>query len=274
MDILLNNPAVQAGVIPFFVALIIALALRPFGRFAVGLAVIAGFFATVALAVGFTFPPKTSTHKIIVLALASVPVAALLHLRPIDWRKFVPIMIAAGAGAVLWVIWPVVTRREGLDFWLLALGAGVYGAWLTASLDSLSAHSSRAIAASLTLGFGTGIAALLGASALLGQLGIALGAAIGAVALLHLFTQSEQAGRMLTFPMGVLTSVLGVAAMVYAKLPWFALPILGLIPLLAHIPLSSKLNPWMQFIVVGVMTLAGAAAAVFVTWLVAGGVPM
>ena len=274
MDTLLNNPAVQAGVIPFVLALIVVLILRPFGRFAVGLAVMAGFLAAVALAAGFTFPPKTSTHKIVLLALASVPVAALLHLRLVAWRVFAPLTIVAGAAAVLWVVWPVITRREGLDFWLLTLGAGVYGAWVTATMDSLYSHSGRAITASLALGFGTGLAALLGASALLGQLGIALGAATGAVALLHLFTQGEKAGRMLTFPVGVLAGVLGVAAMVYAKLPWFVLPILGLIPLLGHIPLSSRLNPWIQFILLGVITLAGAAAAVFVTWRVAGGVPV
>ena len=274
MDTLLNNPAVQAGVIPFVVALIVVLALRPVGRFAVGLAVMAGFLTAVALTAGFTFPPKTSTHKIVLLALASVPAAALLHLRPVAWRIFAPIMIAAGAAAVLWVVWPVISRREGMEFWLLTLGAGVYGAWMTASVDSLYHHPGRALTASLALGFGTGIAALLGASALLGQLGIALGAATGAVALLHLFTQSETAGRMLTFPIGVLTGVLGVAAMVYAKLPWFVLPILGLIPLLAHTPLSSKLSPWMQFVLLGIITLAGAAAAVFVTRYVAGGVPM
>ena len=274
MDTLLNNPAVQAGIIPFVVALIVVLILRPFGRFAVGLAVMAGFLAAVAVTAGFTFPPKTSTHKIVTLALASVPVAVLLHLRPVAWRIFAPITIAAGAAAVLWVVWPVVSRREGMEFWLLILGAGVYGAWMTASMDSLYGHSGRSITASVALGFGTGLAALLGASALLGQLGIALGAATAAVALLHLFTQREKAGRMLSFPVGVLTGVLGVAAMVYAKLPWFVLPILGLIPLLAHIPLSSRLNAWLQFILLGLITLAGAAAAVFVTWRVAGGVPV
>ena len=145
------------------------------GRYHIGLAIMAGFLASVALAVGFNFSPLTSTRKLILMALAVIPVAVLLDLRPIDWRRYAPLLIILGAAAVLWLIWPVLLRREGTALWLLALGCGAYGAWLTTSMDVLNDAPERALSAALALGLGSGGAALLGASAVAGSTGFGLG---------------------------------------------------------------------------------------------------
>ena len=274
MSALLNNPAIQAGVLPFIVAFVLALLLRPVGRYSTGLAIMAGFLTAVALAVGFAFPPRTSTHKLVTLAVASIPLAVLLDVRAISWRVYAPLLAFIGAAGVLWLIWPVVMRREGAEFWILAAGSGVYGAWLLVSMDSLSAQPTRALGAALALGFGTGGAALLGASASLGQMGLALGAATGAVVLWHFIAGREKAGRMVCVPAGLIASLLGIGATVYAKVPWYALLCLAAIPLLARAPLATKTNRWLQVIIVCITASIGAAAALYFTWRSAGGVPM
>src|ERR1700687_1864941 len=67
MEEWLNHPAVQGGVAPFVVALIVMLLLQPV-RLG-GLAVVAAFCTVVYFVAGFTFIPLTATRKIIVLGL-------------------------------------------------------------------------------------------------------------------------------------------------------------------------------------------------------------
>ena len=66
---LLNHPAVQGGLAPFVVALIVAELLQRM-RLS-GLAIIAGFAATVYLVSGFAFDPLTASRKIVLLTLAA-----------------------------------------------------------------------------------------------------------------------------------------------------------------------------------------------------------
>ncbi len=274
MNVLLSHPAIQSGLIPFGVALLVGWALRPLGRFHIGLAIMAGFLASVALIEGFHFSPLNSTRKLILMALAVIPVAALLDLRPIAWRRTAPLLIILGAAAVLWLIWPVLTRREGMNLWLLALGCGAYGAWLVTSMDSLHDDPDRALSAAMALGFGIGGAALLSASAKLGQLGLALGAATGALVLLQLIRNRNTAGRMVTVSIGLLAGLVSVAAHVYAKLPWFILPLFALIPVLALIPVADSLSSRQRLILLCAATLATAVTAILWAGYLAGGLPM
>ena len=65
MNDLLQNPAIQAGVIPFVVSLIAAAVLSR-SRLT-GLALVAGFAAVVGLTIGFTFESLTSTRKLVLV---------------------------------------------------------------------------------------------------------------------------------------------------------------------------------------------------------------
>ena len=129
MHELMQNPAIQAGIIPFITALFFGLVLNRLGWYWAGLALIAGFVATVDVVVGFQFQPWTSTRKIIALGLAAGGVGLLLDICP--WsRRWLPavLFILAGAAA-LWLSWPVLKRREGLELWSLGIGSVLFSGW-------------------------------------------------------------------------------------------------------------------------------------------------
>ena len=271
MSSLLNNPAIQTAAAPFIVALLIALILRPLGRYRSGVAVMAGMLTTLALAIGFQFSPLTSTRKIVLTALILIPLAAALTVPKLSWRMLAPVLAVLAAGVTLWVIWPVLGRQEGSGYWIMLLASIAYSGWLAAGLDRLHTSPEPALPAALTLALGTGMAALLGASAILGQMAMAMGAATGAVALVHLFTTREPAERLLTVPVAVLSGVLGVAATIYAKVPWFALLPLAIIPALGYLPLPVRFGDRVKLVVYGLIMLVAMIVAVVLTWYSAGG---
>ena len=124
------------------------------------------------------------------------------------------------------------------------------------------------------MGIGTGGAALVGASALLGQLGLALGSAAAA----HLMTQMMgnkplPTGRIFTLPLAIIAGLTGCVAVLGAQLPWYALPILAAIPFAAWFAPLPGLSLRMQSLLLSMLTFGFAVGAIYVTWRVAGDVP-
>jgi hypothetical protein len=274
MHDLLQNPAVQAGIIPFSAALLLGLILNRMGWYWAGLAVLAGFTATVYVVAGFQFQPWTSTRKIIALGLGAGGLGLLLDVYP--WsRRWLPVVLFFLAGAaVLWLNWPVLRRREGMELWSLAIGGVLFGGWCTAAMESLRSKPILASSALVALGFGTGAVVLLGASALLGELGIALGAAAGALWLLVTITRKTQLGSLAMLPAGLLCGLIGVGGHVYAKVPWYSLAVLALVPVCVRVPPPSQWPYWVRIFEPIFLASAPAAIAVWLVWRVAGGVPL
>lgn len=274
MHELITNPAFQSGVIPFGVALIAGLLLNRLGWYWTGLALMAGFTATVYFVAGFQFQPWTSTRKIIALGLGAAGLGLLLDIYP--WgRRWLPALLFVGAAtAVLWLIWPVLQRREGMDLWLLGVGSVLYSGWCAAVMESLRSKPVHAGGAAVALGFGTGAVTLLGASALLGQLGLALGAAAGALWLLVAFARKAEVGSLAMLPAGVLLGLLGISGHVYAEVPWYSLAMLALVPVCAQMPLPTQWPRWLQAFIALILAGAPAGLAAWLVWRVAGGVPL
>ncbi len=272
MNELLNNPAFQSGLLPFVVALAAAWLLRGLGRFWAAVGFAAGYFASVYVVMGVPHWPLTSTRKIVVLGAAAVLLGVLLDVLAVSRRTLALWALAVGLGGAAWLVWPVAARREGLAFWSLLLPAAAYAGWLATALADLRARAPEAAVAAMMLGLGTGLSAILGASALLGQLGIAVGAAAGACLLLLCFRAlSLGAGFML--PAVLLSALTGVAAVVYASLPWYSLAPLALTPLLARIPLAGGGGGLRHILLRGFTILPAAVAAVAVAWWRAGPPP-
>jgi len=271
MHDLLNHPAVQAGLAPFLVALAVT---SLFSRFRLsGLAIIAGFATTIYLASDFNFEPLTSMRKLVLCGLIGSFAAIPLGLIQSRWIKS---LLAVIAGiAVIWVSYRILQQQE----FLVALQWGVacftYVAILVWFMDKLNNYESpRAACAATALGFGTGGAALVGASALLGQLGLAIGSAAAAHLLIQQFAKKPpSSGRVLTFTVALITGLIGCVAVLSSELPWYTLIILAAIPLSAQqLPLhnSSILIKSLQLLLL-TWTLAGVS--IFLTWRSAGDVP-
>jgi len=177
---LLNHPAVQASFAPFLVALITA---ELFQRIRLsGLAIIAGFAVTVYLASDFAIDPLTASRKIVLLGLISAALGLLLSLLRTRWlATLLPLL---GGAAAIWTAQRILQQHPPQVALLWGAGCAAYVAILVWGMDKLENDPLRAASAATALGMGTGAAALVGASALLGQFGLALGSSAAAL-LLH-----------------------------------------------------------------------------------------
>ncbi len=271
MDELLNHPAVQAGLAPFVVALVTAGLLQRL-RLS-GLAIVAGFAVMVYLVSGFTFEPLTATRKLIWLGIASGLLAIPLSFA--NGRLWRPALTVLAAAAAVWMSVRILQQQavfEGLQW---GIGCALYVGWLVFWMDDLESSPVRAASAAMALGLGTGAAAVVGASALLGQYGLALGVAASACLLIMFVTNRHlSSGRMFTLPLALTTGLIGCLAVLTAQLPWYALPVLGAIPLAARLPVSTKLDVRLQSVQLSVCTLACAAGAVYLSWRINGAPPL
>jgi hypothetical protein len=270
MQEFLNNPAVQGGLAPFIIALIVAELLQRL-RLS-GLAAIAGFAVTVYLVSDFSIDPLTSARKIVLLGLLSALLA--LTLLRFNWRPLRLILAVAGGSATVWMALRILQQQDMTNMLLWAGGCALYVGWLVFWMDTLHGSPVRAGSAGMALGLGTGGCALFGASALLGQFGLALGAAASAYLLLQAVSKSRlPCGRSFTLPLSFIAGLIGCLAVLTTQMPWYALPVLAVIPPAAKIPVSEKMRLRLQSLLLSIATLSCAAGALYLTWRVAGAPP-
>ncbi len=269
---LLNNPAVQAGVAPFLVALI---TVELFRRIRLsGLAIIAGFAVTVYLASDFNMVPLTAARKIVLLGSISALLALLLTL--FQSRRFAWFLPVLGSAAAIWTVQRILQHQVPQVVLLWGAGCAAYVAILVWAMDTLSDQEPlRAAGAATALGIGTGGAALVGASALLGQFGLALGSAAAAHLLIQMISNKPlPTGRTFTLPLAVIAGLTGCLAVLSADLPWYVLLILAAIPVLARFAPLPNRSVRVRSLLLSLLTFSLVGAAIFVTWQAAGGVPI
>ena len=262
MDELLANPAIQGGIAPFFVALVIAGLFYRINILA-GLAIVAGFITTVSLTTGISFEPLSSTRKITLLVMIIPFLAIALQL--IDkYNDFtIRVFHVFASAAVLWVLWPVISNNPSIEMLFLTLSYIVYAAWMMKVFMRMSEQPAIVTSTAVTgVGIAIGGSAMIGASALLGQLGLALAAAGGAFLLVQLIKKSdEDSGLTLTMTSAMIAALVLPAAIEYAQVPWVVLPIVAIIPLLAFYPFEDEDRVWKNTItlLIGMVLLAALA---------------
>ena len=125
----------------------------------------------------------------------------------------------------------------------------------------------RAGAAALALGVGGGIAAILGASATYGLYAIAIGAGAGAFLLVQMLTNRRTAaGATLVLPAAAGSALFAAGAVLLAKLAWYALVPLVLVPLVARLPVPERAPVWLQAIILSVYAFTAAAVSWVLAW--------
>ncbi|MGB8339843.1 MAG: hypothetical protein WCE88_03390 [Burkholderiales bacterium] len=270
MDELLQSPLFQSVIVPFMAALIVT---ELFQRMRLsGLAVIVAFFAALFFTNDFVIWPLTATRKLIIASLLSAALGLWLD----SARKLprpVEMIVAALAAALatLWVLWPAFMQVIPDTRWYFAGGMVAFVVWTTLASLGLHNDSVRASAAGWGLGIGTGLAAWMGSSDLLGKFGVAVAMASAA----YLFIQGMSglrlpAGRIYVVPAGLIAGLVAATAVTLGKLPWIILPVLALIPLLARIPFGKTSSVRIQSLIISFVVLIPAVAAVFFLWQHAG----
>lgn len=266
---LLRNPVVQSSAVPFLAALVAAALL--FQVRLEGLAAIAGFLAAVALIGHFALEPLTATRKLVIVGTAAALLGAMTDLAFKPTRFGGSLLGLIGGVAALWVFSTVLRQKLPVEAVLIGAGVVALTVWLVAASVALQHDPARAGANGLMLGLGVGASAVFGGSALIGQYGLALGAACGAfLVLLWILGPRVGAGHALTLTSSVLASLLAAAAVLLAKLHPLAVAPLVLVPVAARLPLS-RAPLWMQPVIAAVYTGVPAAAAIALAWLAARG---
>lgn len=263
MHALLNHPAIQAGLIPFIAALLSA---ELFLRLRLsGLAIVAGFAATVYFASSFTLEPHTVAHKIVWLGIAAGALAIPLTL--LNWTSWRYLLTALAAGSAVWLTWGTLQQRPLTEAVIWVSGGALYTGWLVFWFDGLKEKSVAAGNAGMALGIGTGLAALIGGVELPGTFGLAAGAAAAGYLFLQLITNNRlPCGRSFTLPLSLITGLVASFAVASSHQPWYTLTALGMIPLAGLIPVPEKWAIWMQSLTLSLLTAGCAAGAVYMTW--------
>jgi hypothetical protein len=266
---LLQNPIVQSSALPFAAGLLAAALLFPM-RLG-GLAAAAGFAAAVVAIGNFALEPLTVTRKIVVIGGAAALFGALADLAFKPTRSAGVVLGAVFAGAALWAFSTILGQKIPAEVALLGAGIAGFMWWLVAATTSLHYDPVRAGAAGLALGLGAGFAAVLGASGLLGQYGMALGAASGAFLLLVMVLGGRmEAGASLTLTVSVLAALIATGAVLLAGLHWYSLIALAMVPVLVRLPLPRG-PAWTQAVVASVYGFVAAGGALAVAWLASRG---
>jgi hypothetical protein len=251
-------------------ALVAYLGLRKITATAWLWALLAAFLASAALINGLIVTPLTGTRKIILLVTASFIAAALLHwvLRSDNLqRRFTTIISQV---ALLWVFWAVVGRMDSAAMVLFLVG--------TISLVLVSEHlfvrvidkPAQLHGAGFSLLLGVGLSATAAASALLGQLALALAAASGGALLGWVLSgnaskqQTRQSVAVLPYVMA--PALLGVAAVIFARLPWYALIPLTAIPLVVGLVPQKSESRFVNALLASLPGLVIALGVAFYVW--------
>jgi hypothetical protein len=239
MKELLDNPAIQAGVAPLVVGLIVAALL--WRTRAAWLGIVAAFATMVALSTGFSFIPLSAGRKILLLTLLVPFVGLALDAAKVNARRWSAILSVIVALASFWVFASIFAQREGRALYLVAMGIAAYVGVLVYLTTRLRDDGVRTGAAGVGLGVGIGVAAVLSAS--IGFLldGIAIAAGSGALLLCVVLLNRQNPPALTgTLSVGVPCALFAAGALMLADLPWYALPLSLLIPLLVALPLPRE----------------------------------
>lgn len=232
-----------------------------------GLAAAGGFFVAAYLLGSLDFWPLTAMRKIMLLAIAAPALGVIVDIAFKPNRAAGLLLGGLFGLASVWVFWSVLVQRPLGEAMVLGGGVVAFVFWTVAFTMPLHSEALRAGSTGLALGLGTGVGAVLGASAVLGLLGIALAAGTGGFLLVAIFRGKRVAGgTTLALSVSVIAALLGAAALVLAEAPWWSLPLLGLVPLAARLPVPDRAGAWLQAFIASLYTLAVAAAYGFFAW--------
>ena len=235
-----------------------------------GLAAAAAFVATVALVTGFSLVPLSSTKKIILVAYFAAILGMVIDLadeKLTHYRRYLHGLFAfLGVAAVLWIIWPVISRQSTQNSLIMAIGLSAYVAWMVFAASVLQQKKAQISAVVFATAMGTAVVSIVGATALYGQLASPFAAAAGAWLLYYLLAPQKAVFSTSFFLMASVTCAsLGAAATIYANLPWLTLGLLALIPAVVHIPIKQDSTIWLQVLKSYVAALIPMIAAIWYT---------
>lgn len=268
MQALLDDPAVQSALAPLLAALLVGgVLLRT--RLA-WFAIAAAFATAVSLSIGIAFTPLTASRKVLLLVLLAPFVGLALDLLPKPPRATVAALSALCGAASVWVFWSLLSQRETAQMLPLALGVALFVGLMVALAVRLRNDGAAGGAATVALGVAVGVAAVLSASIGNFANGIAVAAGGGAMLLLQFALNRTLApGYLGMLTTGLASALFAAATFMLAQLPWYAMPLLLLVPLAGAWRLLSQRSPRVRLVATTLFLLAVSAVPLLAVWLAA-----
>jgi hypothetical protein len=262
---LLDHPAFQGGIAPLVVALIVGFALAR-TRFA-WLAIMPAYATMVALDTGFSLFPPTVARKSMLIGLLAPLVGIVADMYPRSSRRVAPALVISAGLISLWIFQTVLQNRERASAIAAAAGIAIFVAALIATVLRLRDDGLRGSAAGLGLGIAAGIGGILSAS--IGALiaGTAIAAACVAMLIVQItLSRALAPGFTGALPVGLLVALIAAGTQQLALLPWYALPLLLLVPFAVSLPAPSKRPLISRAAVLAAYALAAAAIPIGAAW--------
>ncbi|WP_431858418.1 hypothetical protein [Azospirillum sp.] len=267
LDQILVNPAVQSGLLPLVLALVLCLAARPLrlrwgAAVAMGVAYLASHLITLGLP---PLPPVSAQQKLLYVAVGLLALGVALDAAHARQAPRVAVMALAPVAALVWLALPVLMRGGAMLTWLelagTALGAVVFMARLERQADKGVTLPVTLVAAAV----GTGVVALLGGSASILQLALAVAAATGGYLLANWPRQRQPVG-VAVLGLAALVPVLAGQLLLFTKASPLAvallLPIVFADALADRAPVPAALRP----VLLGALCLVPFLLAVAAAW--------
>lgn len=236
------------------------------------LAVILGYAMMIALDTGFSLIPPTVARKTMLIGLLSPLVGIVADTYPQRSRGIAAALVAATGLLSIWVFLTALENRTGADAIVYGAGVAAFVAALIAATLRLRDDGLRCGAAGMGLGLAVGIAGILSAS--IGALieGLAIAVACGAMLIIQMvLSRTLAAGFAGALPVGLLAALIAAGTQQLALLPWYALPLLLLIPAAVSLPVPTGGSLIARTAVLCGYALAAAAIPVVVAWHAARG---
>jgi hypothetical protein len=267
---LLNHPLFQGAVAPLVVALVAGFALSA-TRFA-WLAIILGYAMMIALDTGFSLIPPTVARKTMLIGLLSPLIGIVADTYPRSSGRIAAALAATMGLLSIWVFLTALENRTGADAVVSGAGVAAFVAALIAATLRLREDGLRCGAAGAGLGLAVGIAGILSASISYSMAGLAIGVACGAMLIVQtMVSRPLAAGFTGALPVGLLAALIAAGTQQLALLPWYALPMLLLIPLAASLPVPAGGPLLVRAAALSGYALAAAAVPIAAAWYAARG---
>jgi len=269
-----DNPAFQSALAPILLASIVLVATQRYRVWSEPLTVLGCFLLATYLVIGINISPLTSTNKIVLLAIGSFILGFAFHFLKLRSALLLPIAVSFGIAFAYWVIWPWMTRQEWLSIIISASAVAAFIIANGAGLAKATHNRKKFLAIAAVFSLSISLCSIIGASALLGQLSMAIAMPFFVAFALNWFRPFEQSNmNFLLLSFGLPISLLAISACVYASVPWFVLIVLSLIPLSSYFSLPNNLDKRYKLAAEIAVSVVPGLSAILLTWNSAGSVP-
>ncbi|WP_376963892.1 hypothetical protein ABNQ39_26165 [Azospirillum sp. A26] len=230
MSELLQDPFVQSSMLPLLVGLILVGALHLLHRPLAAAGVAAGFLVVFAMVIGLpALPPPSSMGKLFWASGAGLLIGVVADVAGIRGRIASAVLAVWLAASLLWIALPALDSAAAIVSLVVLLGTAAWVAFARGS-EVQGVESPTAPAASLlALALAVGGTALIGSSASIAQMALALAASAGGFLLWNWPVERHGwglSGRVATGIAVLLAAVLALFTQTQAAVLLLALPAL------------------------------------------------